>query len=281
MLIVPPRLAYLQTAKGLCIGDGSVVEGAILASKWNAPEQKGTTPRTQGKRQTLLEHTVAVMDGTYQRLKERGAYRDTLIKVLRSLEPDKNAENLADLIAELAKVAAALHDLGKADERWQQRAREIDSCCSSQLIGRTALTTRRMGIPHTPPCYAAVVHTCQMLLGKSNGATHLVRGLALAAARHHSSLLNPASVEYQFNPHSDAAQFIVALLETVNAPEPIRQRVNEIVEAAKTKPTADQVPLMLPNDDLFPVYALVGRAILLADREDAKGRPIEQWRITS
>ena len=33
------------------------------------------------------------------------------------------------------------------------------------------------------------------------------------------------------------------------------------------------------NDDLFPIYALVGRAILMADREDAAGRELEQWRM--
>jgi len=43
----------------------------------------------------------------------------------------------------------------------------------------------------------------------------------------------------------------------------------------------EDVPLLLPNVNLFPIYALVGRAILMADREDAAGEELEKWRAES
>jgi CRISPR/Cas system-associated endonuclease Cas3-HD len=218
------------------------------------------------------------MEGAYCRVAEPGAYHDTLVKILKSLEPEKDTEQLAILIAELTRVAAAFHDLGKADKRWQARAREIDSECSAELIGRTLNTGERIGIPHTPPGYAAAVKTCELLVGPVDSAEYLIRAIALATARHHSSFLNPSTVKnYVFQPHPKAAAFMKETLVRLNAPKGVLDRVKEIINAAKTRPTADQVPLMLPNDDLFPIYALVGRAILLADREDAKGEEIEQW----
>jgi CRISPR-associated endonuclease/helicase Cas3 len=278
VLIVPSAKAYLHPVKGLCFGDGSDVEGAILSSDWLNRRQRQTQPHTSGRRQTLLGHTMNVMNGAYCRLSEAGTYHETLIKILKSLEPQKDAEQLANLIAELVRVAAAFHDLGKADERWQDKAREIDPQCPADLIGRTLNTGKRIGIAHTPPGYAAIAKACEMLVGSSESAKHLIRGIALAAARHHSSLLNPATVNYSFQPHPDATCFVKTVLQAINAPQVVVDHAQEVLAAAKIKPTADQVPLMLPNDDLFPIYALVGRAILLADREDAKDGAIEQWR---
>jgi CRISPR-associated endonuclease/helicase Cas3 len=277
VLIIPSAKAYLHSVKGLCFGDGADVEGAILSSDWLDRKKKHIHSHTSGQRQTLLEHTMNVMDGAYRRLSKEGVYRETLIKILKSLEPQKDAKQLTNLIAELVRVAAAFHDLGKADERWQSRARKIDPQCSNDLIGRTSSTGERIGVAHTPPAYAAITKACEMLVGHSESATHLIDGIALAAARHHSSLLNPATVNYNFQPHPDTADFVKAVLEAINAPQAVIDRVQEILAAAQIKPSADQVPLMLPNDDLFPVYALVGRAILLADREDAKGGVIERW----
>jgi CRISPR-associated endonuclease/helicase Cas3 len=278
VLILPSTIAYLHRVKGLCFGDGSTVDDAILTSCWPDRRKKQAQQHASGRRQTLLEHTRNVMEGAYCRLAEPGAYHDTLVKILKSLEPEKDTEQLAILIAELTRVAAAFHDLGKADKRWQARAREIDSECSAELIGRTLNTGERIGIPHTPPGYAAAVKTCELLVGPVDSAEYLIRAIALATARHHSSFLNPSTVKnYVFQPHPKAAAFMKETLVRLNAPKGVLDRVKEIINAAKTRPTADQVPLMLPNDDLFPIYALVGRAILLADREDAKGEEIEQW----
>lgn len=278
VLVIPSSIGYLHPVKGLCFGDGSAVEDAILSSDWLNKGKKQTQQRAPGRRQTLFEHTSKVMDGTHRRLKERGAYRDTLVRILRSLEPQKDADQFADLIAELARVAAAFHDLGKADERWQARAREIDPGCSADLIGRTLNTDERIGIPHTPPSYAAILKACELLVGSFGSAEYLIRAIALAAARHHSSLLNPAMAKHVFQPHPDTTKFVRELLALVVAPQPVLEKVQDVITAARTKLAADQVPLMLPNDDLFPIYALIGRAILLADREDARGEDIEQWR---
>ena len=96
--------------------------------------------------------------------------------------------------------------------------------------------------------------------------------------RHHSSLLNPAIVKYNFAPHPEAKEFVKRVLTQVSAPDIVIDRVQDILEAAKKDISKDMVPLLLPNDDLFPIYALVGRAILMADRENASGTELEQWR---
>ncbi|MBT9140320.1 MAG: CRISPR-associated endonuclease/helicase Cas3 [Dehalococcoidia bacterium] len=279
VLIVPSSAAYLHPNKGLCFDDGSNVPGAVLTSDWLDRRKKRVQQYALGRRQGLLEHTTNVMDAAYRRFAESGAYRNPLVKILEALEPQKDANQLADLIAELARVAAAFHDLGKADQRWQARARDLDPQHFAQLIGRTLNTGEHIGIPHTPPSYAATIRACELLIGSLGSAEYLIRAIALAAARHHSSFLNPSGVKnYAFHPHLETVAFLKNVLAQMNAPKTVLDHVDEVIIAAKTRPTADQVPLMLPNDDLFPVYALVGRAILLADREDAKGEEIEQWR---
>jgi CRISPR-associated endonuclease/helicase Cas3 len=281
VLIVPSTVAYLHSIKGLCFGDGSQEarrEDVSLNSEWKT-EKKGTDslPREGGRRQGLIEHVFGVMEGTHQRLTSKGAYRDTLVQILKALEPGKDPETLADVVAQIATLAAGFHDLGKTDLKWQDKARKIDPECPDGLIGRTLRTAARIGIPHTPPGYLAILKTCELLMGPLNSSEFLIRAIALAAARHHSSLLNPATVDYQFEPHSQASQFVQSVLEKVQAPEEIKSRAQDILDAARKVPAKDTVPLLLPNDDLFPLYALVGRAILMADRENAAGKPLEQW----
>ncbi len=282
ILIVPSTVAYLHRIKGLCFGDGSSeAEKAdvVLRSEWKTEQRGiGSLPREGGRFQSLLEHVFGVMKGTRRRLTDEGTYREALVNILKSLEPEKDAEGLADVIAQVATLAAGFHDLGKTDARWQARARQIDPECPDGLIGRTSKTRQRIGIPHTPPGYLAMLKTCEMLIGQQDSSKFLIRAIALAAARHHSSLLNPASVNYQFEPHPQASQFVQSVLEKVHAPKEVISCTQDILEAAQKKPTKDMVPLLLPNDDLFPLYALVGRAILMADREDASGKSLEQWR---
>ncbi|HDN26633.1 MAG TPA: CRISPR-associated helicase Cas3' [Thioploca sp.] len=282
VLVLPSSVAYLHPAKGLCIGDGSDIEGAIYSSEWidKKKKEEHSYNKTE-RRQKLIEHTQGVMDGTYCRLAQTGSYRDALIKILKSLEPQKDADQLANVVAQLARVAAAFHDVGKADQRWQDKARSIDPDCSHELIGRTLTTEKRIGIPHAPPCYNAIVKTCELLIGSLGSAEYLVRTIALSAARHHSSFLNPATVAKRFQPHADTAEFVQTVLECLDAPSEVRGRAEEIIKAAIDKPASDKVPSVLPNNDLFPIYALVGRAIIMADREDAAGRELEKWRATS
>jgi len=279
ILIVPPTLAYLHPRKGLCFDDATGVADAIRSSTWTArSREQHQLPREGGRRQTLVEHVRGVMRGTSARLSEDGAYRGTLRKILGSLEPDNDSDQLAAVIAQIATVAAAFHDLGKTDRCWQERARAIDPGFGDGLIGRTARTDTRIGIPHTPPGFPATIKAAELLLGSVDSATYLVRAIALAAARHHSSLLNPATVDHQYEPHPGALGFVLAVLAEVDAPAEVRERAQAILEAAAVRPDRQSVPLLLPNDDLFPIYALVGRAILMADREDASGRELEQWR---
>jgi len=280
-LIVPATVAYLHGNKGLCFGDGSKItkSGSIsLSSTWRPHgTTKQSLPREGGRRQSLLEHVKGVMDGTYERLTRDGVYRNALVKIIASLEPHKNPNQLANIIAQLAALAAGFHDLGKADKKWQARAREIDPEHPEALIGRTLRTEGRIGIPHTPPSYLAIIQACKLLLGPLNSSEHLVRSIALAAARHHSSLLNPALISYRFEPHPEAMEFVKAILEHVGASDSVKNQAHEILKAAEEVPQKEIVPLLLPNDDLFPVYALVGRAILMADRENAANKKLESW----
>lgn len=284
ILILPSNIAYLHPAKGLCFGNGSEVEGAIYSSEWIPKKKKVESLYNKiEKRQGLMEHTDGVMERTYRRMADEGVYRETLKKILISLEPQKDANQLADLIAELAKVAAAFHDIGKADIRWQDKARSIDPECPPGLIGRTLTTEKKhMGIPHSSPSYNAIIKTCELLIGKLDSSEYLVRTIALSAARHHSSFLTPATQNIHFQPHKYTEEFVKNILEHLNAPSIVTSKVHEIVNAAKEIPAPDKVPSLLPNNDLFPIYALIGRAIIMSDREDASGQELEQWRrITS
>lgn len=274
LLLLPSSVAYLHSAKGLCFGDGSAVRDAILRSEFVSRPQgrKGysSTPRPQ----SLWKHTEGVMKRVREKLLDNGDYRSCLVKVLGRLEPDKRPEDLACVIARLAILATGFHDLGKCGQRWQQRAHEIDPDSSEELIGRTANTSKKMGVPHTPPGFFAAVVACNAALGNLPEADHLVRAIALAAARHHSSLLDPSSVPgYQFDPVEASSRFVNQVLEGVE----LRLDAAKILEAGQSLGGAGQVPLMLPNDDLFPIYALVGRAILISDREDAAGQSLEDW----
>lgn len=277
MLIVPSTLAYLHSKKGLCFGDAAGAADSIQSSEWTTPTREEQLPREGGRRQTLDEHVRGVMRGTYARLSQDGAYTVSLKKILGILEPTKDFEQLTEIIAQVARLAAAFHDLGKTDRRWQERARAIDPDFGDGLIGRMARTDTRIGIPHTPPSYLATIKAAELLLGALDSAEYLVRAIALAAARHHSSLLNPAVVDYRYEPHPDALGFVLAMLAEVDAPAKVREHAHAILEAAAVRPELQIVPLLLPNDDLFPIYALVGRAILMADREDASGLSLEQW----
>lgn len=279
VLILPSTMAYLHPIKGLCFGDGNLVADAILESKWCFPDkatkeyQKG-----EGRRQTLAEHTRNVMNRAYEKLTDESSpYNTTLTKILSTLEQPSDVKQLVQLVVQIACVAIAFHDLGKADIEWQRRVRKLDPDCPPGLVGRSLSTGQRIGRPHTPPGYAATVEACQLLLGgKLGNAASLVQAIALASCRHHSSLFNPATVQnYSFTPHPEAMEFVRIMLGEVSAPPAAIAQASTILVAAQKLPAAKVVPLMLPNHDLFALYALVGRAILLADREDAAGKFLE------
>ncbi|MCL4477642.1 MAG: CRISPR-associated helicase Cas3' [Deltaproteobacteria bacterium] len=280
VLIVPSSVAYLHRTKGLCFGDTNEIKGVFRCSDWLAKKERSGEPikKEYGKQQTLLEHTSGVMKGVYQRFTNDGMYRSTLKNILKSLEPEKNTETLANIVASLSMLAAGFHDLGKADKNWQAKAEEIEGKHFSELIGRTSKIEGRIGVPHTPPGYNAIVKAAELLIGNLDSAEYLIRSIALSAARHHSSFLNPSQVTHHFDPHPQTNEFIKAVLKAVSASETTIKQSDEILEAAKKSPAKEDVPLLLPNVDLFPVYAIVGRAILMADREDAAGVELEMWR---
>jgi hypothetical protein len=276
LLLVPASVAYLHRAKGLCFGDRSRPDDPILKNELRLKPQGSRDRPTSTNPQSLWKHTLGVMKRVEERLLNEGDYRSALVKILRCLEGSERAEELAGVIGRLAILATGFHDLGKCGCRWQQRAHEIDPDSTEELIGRTANTAKRMGIPHTPPGFYAAVAACNAALGNLKETDHLVRSIALAAARHHSSLLDPSAVrDYQFDPVEAATGFVSQVLSEVGLPKEIDAA--SVLDAARSRETTTQVPLMLPNDDLFPIYALVGRAILISDREDAAGMPLEEW----
>jgi CRISPR-associated helicase Cas3 len=286
IVVVPPAIAYLHAAKGLCFGDGTKdTDPAVsLQSEWESDPPQGTIlPREGGHRQTLINHLRSVMRGVRERLTTDGTYRATLAKILHALEPE-STQALIDAVAQVAVLAAGFHDLGKADVTWQARARAIDPECGPELIGRTAIVSKRIGHPHTPPAFHATTKACEILLGSHDSTTHLLRAIALAAARHHSSFLNPALVRlhgdtrYNFRAHPAAEALVREILLEVEAPNSAIERGKDIISAAESIPDKSEIPLALPNDDLFPIYALIGRAILMADREDASGQILENWK---
>lgn len=280
ILVLPSTMAYLHPVKGLCFGDGSEVEDANLESCWSLPNNNAKLHhQNEGHRQSLAEHTQNVMAGAYSKLtNERSPYYTALSRVLSALEKPADVEQMARLLAQITCVAVAFHDLGKAGIKWQKRIREIDPSCPPGLVGRSRNTGQRIGVPHTPPGYTATMEACRLLFGENLGnAKSLVRAITLAASRHHSSLFNPATVKnYSFTPHPDAIGFIENMLREVGASPSVIEQADKILEAARKLPDAAEVPLMLPNHDLFAIYALIGRAILIADREDAAGKPLEE-----
>ncbi len=286
ILILPSTVAYLHAVKGLCFGDGTkdADPAVFLESKWETDQARSATlPREGGQRQTLIKHLQGVMRGVRERLTIDGIYRDALAKILRALEPE-STEALIDAVAQVSTLAAGFHDLGKADVTWQSRARVIDPGCGPELIGRTGIMNRRIGHPHTPPAFHATTKACEILLGSLESTTRLVRAIALASARHHSSFLNPALVRlhgdaaYNFRAHPAAEALVREILLETEAPNSAIERAREIISAAESIPDKSEIPLALPNDDLFPIYALIGRAILMADREDASGKILENWK---
>ncbi len=282
ILVVPSTVAFLDKAKGLCFGDAGSAKNAILRSEWGELPKRANTKTHEGSRyQTLLDHATAVMKGTYARLTCEGSYREALVNILQKLEPQKDTDRLANAIAHIAVLAAGFHDLGKADERWQTRAREIDPGCPDGLIGRTGNQAEFIGIKHSPPGFHACLRACE-LMGLPPSARHLEAAIALASIRHHSSLVNPAAYD-EFRPSPLATDLVVNILQELGNSEEAGEMVNkanDILSAARQKPPPEWIPLLLPNEDLFPIYALVGRAILMADREDAAGRELEEWRVT-
>lgn len=284
LVIFPSTIAYLHNQKGLCFKEDTEeieINHTVTfdESIWHKVEKNIWPEFSNGAGfQTLIQHTSNVMDNTMKYLTS-DIYKSTLTSILKKLEPDQNTDDLTNTICMLIYLASGFHDIGKANKLWQQKIREIDTqITTDELVGRSndargPIKNRIRLPPHTPPAYSAFIKAAELLLGKSENTEYLIKTIALASARHHSSILNPASVgSYNFNPDSEKTErFIQAVLQKVNAPKSIVDNAKEVLLAGMEKPREDDIPLLFPNDDLFSIYALAGRAILLADREDASG----------
>lgn len=275
LLLIPSSVAFLHRAKGLCFSDQATPENSILKSELRPKPGGQRYMASNANAQSLWTHTLGVMRRVEARLLSDGDYRSALGKILTALEGRERADEQANLIGRLAVLATGFHDLGKCDTRWQRRAHEVDPGSAEELIGRTSNRSEKIGVPHTPPGFYAAAAACGAALGYLNETNHLVRAIALASARHHSSLLNPSSVRgYVFDPVDAASEFVRRVLSEAGLQN---IAVATILSAAAAGGSPAEIPLMLPNDDLFPIYALIGRAILLSDREDAAGKPLEVW----
>lgn len=278
ILILPPSYAYLHDKKGLCFGVNES-DDRIL-STWKPIEEKHLDERERSSQyQSLYDHSAGVMHKTYARFTTPGDYRNAMLRILTGVyDLGDDSETFVDVIAQISAIAAALHDFGKTDADWQERVRLQCPECPEGLIGRTPrIGGRAVGIPHTPPAYSAILKVGHTLLGAEGMVDHLVRAIALAAVRHHSSFVNPSLQKRQLKPMAQTKRFVEQILIDANLLSEIA--VEDIIDAAKEVPSHGEVPLLLPNNRLFPIYALVGRAILMSDREDAAGgKELEQWR---
>lgn len=278
VLILPPTFAYFDKKKGLCYRN-SEVEQAGLLSAWIEIEKNNKKIKELGFAQTLFEHSSNVMAKTYEKLTLEGAYKKALRKILPKIyDIDKQTEDLIEVVAQIAAIAAGFHDFGKSDEDWQSKAKRLCPEFPNELIGRTSQNIGRMGIPHTPPVYKAIIEAGELLVGTGEVIDSLLRTIALAATRHHSSFTNPSFQNRLFKPAPEVIDFLNQILKELNAPQEVIENSWRILDAAKEIPNVSSIPLLLPNADLFPIYALIGRAILLADREDASRKELERWR---
>lgn len=289
LLVVPSTAAYLHLEKGLCFQEKeNPVEADGIAtfneSEWLEVGRKGKLDFGEGAGfQTLKEHTFNVMDGTLAFLQSE-YYKNLMEQIFQKLEPSKDAKTLTEAVTQLIYLAAGFHDLGKADKAWQKCIREIDKQIQTEdLVGRSgshkSSGKRRRLPPHTPPGYNGFIKAAKLLLGDNDSYDYLIKAIALAAVRHHSSLMHPSSVKgkYRFVPEKEKAEvFLREVLSRVEAPETIIEQIPSILIEAESLPNEDEVPLLFPNDDLFAIYALAGRAILLADRADASGKT-QDW----
>ena len=282
ILFLSESVAHVHRQKGLCLKgcDDSDINEVIPDSELWIPRPKKLQIQIGdgGKPQSLIEHTKGVMNRTRKRLcdEDKLGYRKALLDIIGILEPSSDSIQLADAIATLSELAAGLHDIGKGNVLWQEKARLLaKEFTTSDLIGRTGTYDRSIRFPpHTPPSFSAIVKAAELLMGDLGTFGPLVRAIALAAARHHSAFLNPARQisYYEFQPDARLLKFVQEILQKCGGDI---QHAENIIEAATQLAASNEVPLMLPNDDLFPIYALVGRAILMSDREDAAGKDLE------
>lgn len=280
LLILPSTVAYLHEKKGLCFGLNPD-KGSTKSNQWLKKSTKTEKDKSfYSQYQSLFDHCKGVAEKTYEKLSSEGSYQEALIKILKLFEQRPEVlEKFTEVIAQIGALAAAFHDIGKADVFWQNKIRGSYSYPEDELIARTESVKVRVGIPHTPPAYAAICKAGELLLGTEGISRPIIKAVALAAVRHHTSFINPSRQKQTFVPHHATVDFIQKILRELKVPEAVVQRAEEIIASAQKIPQSEDIPLLLPNNDFYPLYALVGRAILISDRENASNKDLEQWRL--
>jgi CRISPR-associated endonuclease/helicase Cas3 len=283
ILLVPPSVAYLHPQKGLCFvkntPDGT--NDTPFVSEWRVREEKlRKTYNSIPNPQTLLSHSVGVAERFSTKFESNSTYRHALEKILSYLHRDEtdNSQELIETIISMGMLGAMLHDIGKSNSEWQSKARSIDATCTldGELIGRTAIQTSRIGVPHGGTAYAAVLEAINIVFGNKISESPEAVAIALAATRHHNAFTSPSDAGYHADKNTN--RFLYDLMDAFRATSSILNKMDQIIEACENVRENISSPLMLPNLDTFSLYALIGRAILISDREDASGKDLEVWR---
>jgi CRISPR-associated endonuclease Cas3-HD len=179
-------------------------------------------------------------------------------------------------------AAAAFHDVGKLQKRWQDVAGwEPGKEPVARFPYGKSTDERRGKLPH----HAAFAYPfLRELFRQAQGEGAFLRPLefiALATARHHSLRVSGVIKPGDFEPFEEQ-KALAALKEAANASalgiddawiEAAFRRIADKY-AWKHKPYySDEAPS--PSDDFYPIYCMAQRLVKIADWEDAGNRPIE------
>jgi len=216
--------------------------------------------------QTYAEH-VQAMGHLYENvLASRMAYAATRL--------EKKAHFFPCALDRAARLAIAIHDLGKLDERWQAWARAYQAQIgeplpdANEMVVHTHKEThehesmeRSMNIrrpPHAAEGAIAGAKVAHYILGQSEG---LRRAVITAIARHHSAQTRTFD-KYRLHPRAEDA-----LSRALDAVRLDRSAVQYLLTEPPNSILENQMLLLPPDnpDTWWLAYFLIVRALRLAD----------------
>ncbi|RUM89845.1 MAG: hypothetical protein DSZ24_00225 [Thermodesulfatator sp.] len=282
LLLLPSSVARFHPELGLVFPSelADIAEGRV--SSWFEPRKEKPFLSLGAGPQSFAEHTLGVLRRVRKRL-NHPSYRNPLLRILEVLYGREAAPEVLVGVEGLAELAALLHDLGKLHQKWQERLLTIDPEVRSKYPA--ARSGRRGGRlpPHGRLAYAALKALAPRL-GLSP-EDDLVELAALAAARHHSAFLEPVlergllegktRLVEVFEPCEGAARALAEAAREIDPAldESFWEEVLRDLPGYFPEDVRELLPLY-PSSELFPLYALLARALVLSDREDASG---EDW----